>query len=81
MPKAPTIKPDAWYTMQDVVRENMFPWARSFWSVRNTVALDRKGKNLLKAIIQGDGRGTKYHFKGENIIQFVKESMAGKVRL
>lgn len=81
MPKAKTIKPSEWYSMQDIVRGQMFPWCKSLWSIRNTVALDMRGKNLLKTTVQGTGRSTKYHFKGENIIKFTKAVEAGKVRL
>lgn len=66
-----------WYTLQDIVRHRMFPWAHSFWSVRNVVELDAKKKNILKATITGTGRGTKYHFQGANIIKFVKFIEAG----
>lgn len=74
-------KPEGWYTLQDIVREKMFPWAHSFWSVRNVVKLDKEKTNILKAAITGKGRATKYHFKGSNIIKFVNQVEAGKVRL
>jgi hypothetical protein len=74
---AKKIKPDEWYSLQDIVRNKMFPWAGSFWSVRNTVTSDRKGQNLLNANIQGEGRATKYHFKGANIIKFIEAFEAG----
>lgn len=81
MTRATRIDPQGWYTLQDVVRSHMFPWARSFWSVRNVVTLDRKNKNLLRATITGTGRATKYHFKGDRIIKFIKAVEAGSVRL
>ncbi len=81
MTKQTKIEPQTWYTMQDIVRSKMFPWVSSLWSVRNLVALDRRNKSILKANITGTGRATKYHFKGENIIKFVKEFESGKVRL
>lgn len=81
MIKNNTIEKDEWYTLQDIVRDRMFPWAHSFWSVRNIVKLDQKNKNFLKPTITGTGRATKYHFKGENIINFINQVEAGKVRL
>ena len=78
---ATKVNPREWYTLQDIVRERMFPWANSFWSVRNIVNLDKESENFLKVTIKGEGRGTKYHFKGENIIKFVTAVEAGKVRL
>jgi len=75
------IKAEEWYTLQDIVRSKMFPWAHSFWSVRNIVKLDKEKSNLLKATITGEGRATKYHFRGQNIINFINQVEAGKVRL
>ena len=75
------VKSEGWYTLQDIAREKMFPWAHSFWSVRNVVKLDKEKTNILKAAITGKGRATKYHFKGSNIIKFVNQVEAGKVRL
>jgi hypothetical protein len=75
------IKSEGRYTLLDIARDGMFPWANSYWSVRNVVKLDIKGKNILKTIVVGKGTETKYHFKGENIIKFVKLVESGKVRL
>lgn len=75
------INPEESYTLQDIVTMKMFPWAKSFWSVRNIVALDKKGANNLKPLIVGKGRATKYHFKGANIIKFISGVEAGTVRL
>lgn len=81
MSKVKGINPQEWYNLQDIVRAQMFPWAHSFWSVRNIVALDRRNKNILKANITGTGRATKYHFLGENIQKFITEFDAGKAKL
>lgn len=74
------IKAEETYTMQDIVSKKMFAYATSFWSVRKLVAADGKHKNILKPLIIGKGRGTKYHFKGANIINFIEAVEAGKVR-
>lgn len=75
------IDPKGWYTLLDIARSGMFPWANSFWSVRRIVELDRGSKNILKANVTGTGRGTKYHFRGSNINKFVEAFESGKVRL
>lgn len=75
------IQIEKWYTMQDMVTGKFIPWATSFWSMRKIVTTDKKGKNILQAVITGKGRGLKYHFKGENIIKFIGEVEAGNVRL
>lgn len=74
-------KSKAMYSLLDVVRDKMFPWAHSYWSVRNIVKRDLDGANVLKTIVIGSGKATKYHFKKENIIKFVKSVETGKVRL
>lgn len=71
MTKQVKIKPEEWYSMQDIVRCKMFPWATSFWSVRKVVKWDLEKNNILKAIITGAGTTTKYQFKGSNIIKFI----------
>lgn len=75
------IKTKEWYSMQDLVTGKYFLGASTFWSVRKIVENDKKGKNMLKAVITGTGRGLKYQFKGENIINFIKAVEAGKVQL
>lgn len=82
MKTATKIKPEKWYSLQDIVKKKMFAWSSpSFWSVRNVVALDRRNKNILQAVIVGSGRATKYKFKGENIINFIKTSEKGSAKL
>lgn len=77
--KTKKIDPQAWYTMQDIVKGRMFPWARHVSTVRNITIQDRKKKNILKASITGKKTGTKYLFRGENILKFINEFEAGKV--
>lgn len=74
------VDPRAWYSLQDIVRDKMFPWASTFSTVRRIVEMDKAGKNFLKPMIQGEGRAKKYQFKGENIINFLKAVETGKVR-
>jgi hypothetical protein len=81
MTKAVKVIPRNWYSLQDIVRDGLFPWVSSFGSVRDIVAKDIASRNLLKATIKGEGRGKKYLFKGVHIIKFVSAVEAGKVRL
>lgn len=73
------IQPEEWYTMSDIVKNHWFSWAKSFRKVRNIVKADIDNKNILKPKIEGVGTGTKYHFKGANIIKFLEAVEAGKV--
>ena len=60
-----------WYNLNDIFKYKMFSWVKSFSSVRTIVEKDGAAKNILSPNIKGEGRGTKYNFKGENIIKFI----------
>lgn len=75
--KRTEIQPDQWYNLQEVKELNLLPWCRSFWAVRNVINKDFHGPNILKANITGQGRATKYHIKGINIIRFIKAWESG----
>lgn len=81
MPRAKKIEKERWYTLKDLVVNEVFPWANSFWSIRRIVSKDQENQNVLKVTITGEGRGRKYHFKGEHIISFIKAVDAGKIKL
>ena len=77
--RATEVRPRGWYNMQDILREQMFPWVSSLGSIRKIVAKDAENRNILKTTVIGTGRGTKYHIKGVNIIKFVKAVEDGKI--
>lgn len=81
MTKALKINPQTWYTLQEVVEHEMFPWLNSYHSVRKTVTADYAKKNVLRTIAKGTGKNIRYQLKGENIIKFIKLVEAGTVRL
>lgn len=66
-----SIEPDRHYTIADMAREKVLPFAISFVKIRSIVENDRKKKNLLKAIVMGDKTHTRYWIKGKNIINFL----------
>ena len=66
------IDPERWYSLGDLVEQRLLPWVTSYQGIRNTVAKDRAGEDLLKARVEGRKPRKKYHFKGENIIRFIK---------
>ena len=79
--KKETIEPEKMYSLLDISRLQMFSWyGGSYWSVKNAVMRDRRRKNVLQGIITGTGRAKKYHFKGENIINFIKLVNAGEIQ-
>lgn len=79
--KTVKVQAETWYSMQDILKGKLFPWCNSLWTVRNWVQSDIERKNILKTMVTGEGRGTKYQIKGENIIKFIKAVETGTVRL
>jgi hypothetical protein len=76
-----TLKPSQWYSLKDIVQYRLFPWYSSFEYVRKVVKKDYQNRNILKAVITGEGTNRKYQIKGENIIKFIKSVENGKVTL
>lgn len=81
MNKRVKIDPEEWYSLFDVSEFGLFPWCTDIRTVRKWVNLDKKKKNVLKAVIQGEGRGTKYQIKGENIQKFITAVESGQYQL
>jgi len=76
--KKSKIEEGKWYTLKDILNSGLLP-CNTFYSLRKAVLIDKKGKNVLKTVITGDDMRKRYHFRGENIIKFIKEFEAGKV--
>jgi len=74
------IDTERWYSLVDMVRENVFPWISGIRKYRQTIHADRRAKNYLRANIIGEGRARKYYIKGENIQRFVREVERGQYR-
>lgn len=79
--KTKKVVAEQWYSMQDLLRDNVFPWCHSLFAVRNFVLWDIKNHNMMKTMVTGTGRGTKYNIKGANIIKFIAAVEEGKVQL
>lgn len=75
------IKPSGYYSLKDIIQNKLFPWYTSYEYVRKVVKKDYQGRNILKAVITGEGRNRKYVLKGENIIKFIKAVDSGKTVL
>ena len=72
MPESKTkISPERWYSLSEMVQEQLFPWCRNIATYRRYILADRQANNFLKAFITGQGRSKKYKIKGENIIKYL----------
>lgn len=76
------IDPEKWYSLSDLVEQNLFPWCNGdIRRYRNVVQADKKSKDHLKTMIIGEGKGKRYQVKGKNIISFLTQVEDGSVRL
>lgn len=80
MAKTAKLDPAGWYTLQEIVNMNVFPWLPSYHSVRNALT-DKKLSRVLQPVVRGSGKNVRYQVKGENIIKFIKAVETGTVRL
>ena len=77
------IDPERWYHLSELARMGAFPWIRSNdqRTYARTVARDQQAQDILRTMNQGNGRGTRYKMKGENIIKFRDAVENGAYRL
>lgn len=76
------IDPDAWYTLSDLVKDEVFTFCGTdIRRYRSAVKADKKGADILKTVIRGTGMGLRYTFKGVNVINFIQAVESGKVNL
>ena len=66
-----TIIPSKEYSIGEIVKHKLFPWATHIATVRKTVKADMRSKNELSTRIEGSGHTTRYHIKGSNIKKYV----------
>lgn len=75
------IDPKRTYSLIDIANEELLPWGKNIATVRKWIEKDRASKNILKAVIVGKGRATKYHIKGANLIKFIANVEDGSYNL
>lgn len=61
------------YTIGDIRKSGVFPWAKHYQTIVRFVKKDFFGENILKARIEGEKQNTRYFIKGENIIKYLKK--------
>jgi hypothetical protein len=78
--KKQTINPTEWYSMNDIIAGQLFPWCKGTRVVRRIIQDDlRSGHSILKSQVTGMGRGTKYRIYGRNLIRFIEKVEQGKI--
>lgn len=59
------------YTLEDINREKLFPWALRRREVRKTILADRRVENIIDAQITGEGRARRWRIEEENLKKFL----------
>ena len=68
------INPNKYYSLRQIFKLEIFTWIKSFTTLRRLVRRDiEKDTNLFKAIIVGQGRGTRYKIKGQILIDVLEK--------
>lgn len=76
------IDPEKWYTLTDLVEQKLFPWCgEDIRNYRKMVLADKNSDNILRTVVVGRGKGSRYQFKGSSVIKFINSFEAGTVRL
>jgi hypothetical protein len=66
--KIEEIKKEKQYSLYELLRSNAFPWIKSYNSYLKLALTEKENLGLL---IFGEGKGTNYRIKGENLIKFL----------
>ena len=84
MNKKQDIQADHFYSLKELVIMHAFAWithsddlSNDTRSYRREIERDQSNKNMLKSIVRGTGRNTRYSFKGANVSKFVEAIESG----
>ena len=75
------IEPNIYYTPHKIYKLGYFTWAKGYPTVIKWIEYDMNHSNILKTVVTGDNRGTRYLIKGENIINFITKFEDGSFHL
>ena len=77
-----SIKPSEYYSLTELAKRNVFSWVSAdYRNYRKLVDKDRNGKNVLKAIVQGEENGTRIKILGSNAMAFKSKVESGDYKL
>lgn len=67
------IDKETYYPLNQIFKMKVFPWIKSYVTLRNMVLKDMKnGGTRFKAILTGEGEGSRYQIKGEHLIALIE---------
>ena len=71
--KSIEIEPEREYGLTEIQQMGIMPGMANIESIRAIVNRDRKGENMLKARIGGEGRLRRYKVKGKHLQKFLEK--------
>lgn len=73
------IEPDKMYTASEILENKFFSWINSYATLSKWIEQDRTNWKILNAVKNGEGPGTRYYIKGQNIIDFIANFQDGSL--
>lgn len=77
----PTIENEKWYGLLEIARTGLFPWCKDIKTIGNIVRRDKMDGDVLKTVITGVGKQSRYRIQGKNLAEFIKGVEQGRYQL
>jgi hypothetical protein len=61
------------FTLMDIVRNRLIPWAQSYRALVRLIKMDMAGENLLQTKVEKYDRYTRYIVRGSNLLKYLKK--------
>lgn len=65
------LKPKHQYTLMEIARDGIIPWARDHRTIIKLIENDANGAQLLAANVTGAGRQRRYTIEGKNLKKYL----------
>ena len=69
-----SLKPKHQYTLMEIARGELIPWARDHRTIIKLIEQDANGAQLLAAKVEGDGRQRRYTIEGKNLKKYLTKT-------
>ena len=67
-------------SVRQISEQGLFPWLKSYHSVRRWILKDLNGKNKLgTTVIDGKNTGVRYYIKKQKVLDYVKAFQNNKL--
>lgn len=73
------IDPEKYYTANEIFTNAFCAWCKSMVTLVKWIERDMNSQNVLGTQKNGEGTGTRYLIKGENLIKFIAQFEDGSL--